>query len=162
MKKNILATSITIIFIDLIITFAERSYIIRGLVPFYSILVHRYFTIKAYDVFLVIGFLILRIIYAHNGINFKTLASLRYLFYPRDIKDIAFMAVAAIITHFYLFTWLTQILSDPIKAIILAPDAIKKSVIVILPFIWLLALTVISRCIATGISRNTQPMPSTW
>lgn len=156
MKKNVLAVVITVIFINLIITILDRSFTIREFIPFYNIIVNRALAVDAYDIFLAISILFLRSLYAYHGINHQTLASLRYLIYPRDLKDTIIMAVAGLITHFCIYPWLIQTLAEPITALTNSPDPIRKVIIINLPLLWLLVVSLINKR-----AHSTQTMPAT-
>lgn len=157
MKKNVFAVVLTVLFVNLIITLLDRSYTIREFIPFYNLIMSRRLIIDPFDIFLIISILFLRTIYAYHSIDHKTLASLRYLLYPRNLKDVALMAVAGCLTHFCIYPWLSQVLTEPITAMVNSPDPIRKVIIIDLPMIWLLVISLINKK-----AHGTQTLPAIW
>ncbi|MCK5707051.1 MAG: hypothetical protein KAI43_05310 [Candidatus Aureabacteria bacterium] len=165
MLNKIISICTTVVFTDIFLNLIQNDNI-SEFIPFLNSISRRHFHISAYDFFLVITILILRILYIHFGINRSVFRILSNLISHLKLIEIIILIVSCILTHFFIWPFIYQIFSEPINSIYSSPDSIKKTVIMALPFIWLLIITLINK--GNSYSYNAQPptqampTPPTW
>ena len=149
---------LSVLFINLgLAVFQNDGY--AAFIPLVSSLNNR--QIVAYDFFLVIAVLLLRLVASRLGISLSTVRNALLLFFDKyDLVEIILIAIAGIGTQLFLAPLVLAVLSDPINAVNQCPDSIRRVAVMALPVLWMISLSFLLKGGGRRMYKSSPPVQS--
>jgi len=143
MKNKIITVIITVPFIELFLNLLQRSDGVTDFIPFFHVIQGGRFHVSAYDFFIMLSIFALTIFYRFFHTTPKAcIQEIQSILSGMQALDIAMCAGIGVAMHMFICPLLYNFFSDPINVLSNAHDAIRHTVMVTLPFLWLLSVQI--------------------
>ena len=117
--------------------------------------------IVAYDFFLIIAVLLLRLVVSRLGLSLTSIRNALLIFFDKyDLVEIVLIGIAGFASQFFLVPLVLVILSDPIGAINSSHDGIRRVVVMVLPVLWMMAVSLLLKGGGRRSYRSNPPVQS--
>jgi len=117
--------------------------------------------IVAYDFFLVIAVLLLRLVATSLGITLATVKSAVLMFFDKyDFIEIVLIGIAGFASQFFLVPLVLAVLADPISAINSSHDGIRRVIVMVLPVLWMITVSILLKGGGRRSYRSSPPVQS--
>ena len=158
MKNKIITVIITMPFAELLSNFFQSPDRITDFIPFLQTIQGGRFHVSAYDFFIMLSIFALTIIYQFSHTTPKAcIQEIQSILSNMQALDIAVCAGVGVAMHFFVCPLLYNLFSDPINVLSNAHDAIRRTAMVTLPFLWLLSIRIANEHLP---GTRAQSMPS--
>ena len=136
--------AITVLFLNLCFLFLNSSDDLSDFIPLMTTAYDRH-KITLYDLLVILAILFFRRVYIYYRIRPVTeLKEFANLFIQPQIINIVLIIGSAIFAYFWLWPTFYGIFKNPLRLIQVASDPIRRTVIIILPAVWLLVIGLIN------------------
>jgi len=158
MRQKIFLTIVTALFAYIFLLLIQPCDSFADFVPFLELVLSRRIYVSAYDLFFVLSGLLFYVLFRYFNINLMTSAQkIRSLVSGTRLPDIAILAGIGIAVYLFASPFLCEVFSEPISAIQDATDSIRRTAIVFVFMMWLLAIGFLSKRSSSGYSSANPP-----
>ena len=117
--------------------------------------------VVAYDFFLVIAVLLLRLVVSRLGVSLSTVRNAVLMFFDKyDLVETILIAIAGMVTQFFLVPLVLAVLADPIGAVNQSHDGIRRVIVIVLPVLWMIAVSLVLKGGGRRMFRSSPPVQS--
>lgn len=162
--KKGLTVCVTVLFVEICLVLLRSSDSPFDFVPLVDTVQRGCKSISAYDFFLAVAVLTLRVLFIHCGVNpLSELQNFKGLLRHVKLMDVVVIIGSGVLTHYSIWPLFQQILREPLRVLQSSSDSIRQTVIVISPVVWLFLVGLVNRGssnVPAQVQAHTQALPT--